>query len=171
MTFVQWKLSDDIESFDSALAEMKRDLSTRPDGVLIARGPMMSWLAQFYLESLSLSGLVMVDPLQLDDRNGINQFELFYKKQASEAKEFRLFQEYINEWGHWTLQLEPGSVPMLVLSTVQRSAFRRAAQYAAHRHSAKESSVPVLNLMGDNPEETTIKAIDTIADWIDQIVL
>ena len=53
--------------FDQMLNELKADLSPFSDAVLIARGPLSSWVAQFNLESLSLKGIVMVDPISFDD--------------------------------------------------------------------------------------------------------
>jgi hypothetical protein len=147
---------------------MKLDLRGIPHAVLIARGPWMCWMAQFYLEDLPLAGLVMIDPLPLDDRNGINQFELVYAKNGLESnKEFVIFQDFMNN--ERSLQLEPGIVPMLVLHTILRPAFKRSADNTARRHSDPNGpfgSVPMLML--DCPDE---EAIDLISEWIDDRVL
>jgi hypothetical protein len=153
---------------------MKLDLrGIFPHAVLIARGPWMCWMAQFYLEDLPLAGLVMIDPLPLDDMNGINQFELVYEKKGLDkcnagTAEFAMFQDYVNH--KRALQLEPGVVPMLVLHTILRPAFKCAADNTARRHSDPNGpfgSVPVLTL--DCPEEEAI--IDLISEWIDDRVL
>ena len=50
---------DDAVDFDAALSQMKHDLSMNgANTVFVTRGPWMSWMASFYLESLPLAGLV-----------------------------------------------------------------------------------------------------------------
>jgi hypothetical protein len=99
--YSKFSLSDDKPGdFDSALREMKDDLSTdATNTVLVTRGPWMSWMASFYLESLPLAGLVMIDPMQLDDMNGINQFCLQYEKLGLlESHQYKLYQEFAEHW-------------------------------------------------------------------------
>ena len=54
----------------AAQEELQQDLSNtvtmNPLVVLIARGPLVSWWAQLYLESYPLAGMILVDPLPLD---------------------------------------------------------------------------------------------------------
>lgn len=51
------------ESFSRMHNELASDLSSHAEVVLVARGPLPCLVAQYYLESLPLSGLIMVDPL------------------------------------------------------------------------------------------------------------
>ena len=168
-SYRHWSMSSSISSLDEALGELQTDLKASPDAasvVLVARGPWISWMAQFYLESLSLAGLVMVDPIQFDDQNGINQFELFYQKHdLINTKEYKLYQEFMEHYDHWTLRLEAGAAPMLVLHTMQRPAWKRAAENTALRHSTEDSNVPLLTLRNDH------EAADAISTWIDNFVV
>lgn len=161
------------KKFDEALQELKSDLSgsTDPSIVLLARGPCMSWLAQFYLESLPLAGLILVDPLPWDDRNGANQMELYYEKyQLRDSLGYQLFQDYSEHWGHWTLQLEPGVVPMLVWHTITRPAFKRCADNTAHYHSTSNTRVPVLKLPNDVADHCE-HAEEVAATWtLDEVL-
>jgi hypothetical protein len=141
-------------SLDQAMQELKSDLimfSSPSNVVLVTRGPWMSWMAQFYLEDLPLAALVMVDPMQLDDQNGLNQFQLQYNKLGLESSlQYKLFQEYAEHYSHWTLQLEPGVVPMMILYTNPRPGFKRCAENAALRHSSSKGGlfgpVPVVKM-------------------------
>ena len=58
------------ESFSQMHSELANDLSTHADVVLVARGPLPCLVAQFYLESFPLSGLILVDPLIVPRRDG-----------------------------------------------------------------------------------------------------
>jgi len=175
-------------TIDSALDELKRDLASVPDVVLAARGPWSSWLAQWYLESLPLRGLLMVDPLVFDrGADGARAFEREYRDVdgKADAPEYRLFREYMEHWDHWTLRLEPGSVPMLVARTRTEPAFVEGAAETARRHrlhaeDVEDSlmSLPVfvyepsandVNEGADIEEATTI--IDEMVRWIDDRVI
>jgi hypothetical protein len=161
---------------------MKHDLTTTHGGtagasnvVLVTRGPWMSWQATFYLESLPLAGLVMIDPMQLDDQNGINQFELQYEKlQLQQTVQYQLYQEYREHWDHWTLKLEPGSVPMLILYTQDRPGYKRCAENTALRHSSSSdtttTNIPVLK-MPSTARSHVQDCITEITTWIDTHVL
>lgn len=169
LSFRTWSLDNNVSDMDGALSLMKTELSTMSDAILVARGPWTCWLAQFYLESLALQGLVMVDPLPLDDRNGINQFELVYRKQGlQDSMEYRLYQEFSEHWDHWTLRLEPGVIPMLVVETMKRPTFHRLALATANRHSDPSGPfgpVPVIQLDRDDD------IVDVLDDWIDSKAL
>jgi hypothetical protein len=140
MSYGQFSMSPTTASLDQAMQELKSDLvtfSSPSNVVLVTRGPWMSWMAQFYLEDLPLAALVMVDPMQLDDQNGLNQFQLQYNKLGLESSlQYKLFQEYAEHYAHWTLQLEPGVVPMMILYTNPRAGYKRCAENAALRHTA-----------------------------------
>lgn len=175
ISYAQYTRSESVDSVDTALQDLWNDVgSIGPhQTVLVAKGPWHSWLAQFYLESLSLAGLVMVDPLPLDDRNGVNQLELLYKKLGLEhSTEYSLFQEFVNHWDHWTLKLEPGAVPMLVIQTIPRPAFAKGAAATARRHSGGPAgNVPVLELRKAADKDEGHRALDLVVDWIDDCVL
>ena len=58
------------ESFAQMHAELATDLSPHAEVTLVARGPLPCLVAQYYLESLPLSGLILVDPLIVPRRGG-----------------------------------------------------------------------------------------------------
>lgn len=140
MSYGQFSMSPTITSLDQAMQELKSDLVSKlntfspSDVVLVTRGPWISWMAQFYLEDLPLAALVMVDPMLLDDQNGLNQFQLSYNKLGLESSlQYKLFQEYAEHSS--PLKLEPGACPMMILYTNPRPAFKRCAENASLRHS------------------------------------
>ena len=63
-----------IESMESVLSTDISSISEPAYTILIARGPIQSLVAQYYLESLPLAGLVLADPLILPEngRDGDN---------------------------------------------------------------------------------------------------
>jgi hypothetical protein len=189
ISYTNFSLTTDTESdsnsslFHQGLQEMKQELSTEhlgtTGGILVARGPWMSWLAQFHLESMSLAGVVLVDPLPLEDRNSLNQMELLYQKRGIEnSLEYKMYRDYVahfkDNWGATALQLEPGSVPMLVLQSFNRPAFDKAAIKTADRHENLEG--PFGKVMryklyeaGDDPATKDIPAI--LTSWINHHVV
>ena len=58
------------ESFAQMHTELATDLSPHAEVTLVARGPLPCLVAQYYLESLPLSGLILVDPLIVPRRGG-----------------------------------------------------------------------------------------------------
>jgi hypothetical protein len=181
--------NNNSSALDAALTELKTDLDSIQLPVLIARGPWNCWMAQFYLESLPLSGLVMVDPLGFDSAamdntlSGITLFEKMYRahyKNDSERRrmplEYDLFQDYVNHWDHWSLKLEPGAVPMLVLASHGHDDNNPVLQWNEHaiatavRHSSKDSphgAVPVSHIDPNNPKDIA----SNICKWIEDQVL
>lgn len=139
--------------------------------VLVARGPWMSWMAQFYLESLPLSGLVMVDPLPFNDGDACLLFEHMFKRHNGHvdalSREYILYQDYLNHWDHWMLKLEPGVIPMMVLHSQADARWRRHANATAARHSSDCRSVPVVDIDATNHGEY----MQTICSWIEEEVL
>ena len=168
MMYSYFSLAEDTPNFETALEELKNDLSVEgANTVLVARGPWMAWMASFYLESLPLAGLVMVDPMQLDDRNGVNQFELQYEKLGlKDSLQYKLYREYSEHWDHWTLKLEPGSVPMMVMYTNDRPGYKRCAENTALRHG----NVPVLKMPSTSQSHAN-DCIDEVANWINANVV
>jgi len=144
--------------------------------VIVARGPWISWLAQFYLESLPFAGLVMIDPLKFDATDDVCQFyeKLHAEKKTLSSLEYSQFYEYLNSWDHWTLKLEPGAIPMLVVSTQQQpEIWTRHAQATAERHSAKGSMfgpVSVVEIVETDPSQAD-KCMEAICEWIDTKIL
>ena len=168
VSYSRFSLSEDTANFDAALQEMQNDLSNgAANTVLVTRGPWMSWMASFYLESLPLAGLVLVDPMQLDDMNGINQFELQYAKLGlDDSLQYKLYQEFSEHWDHWTLKLEPGAVPMMVMYTNARPGYKRCAENTALRHG----EVPVLK-MPSTARKHTNECIEEIVAWMENAVM
>ena len=155
-----------------ALQELSADLTRNTHNtVLVARGPWMAWLAQFYLESLPLAGLVLVDPLPLDDRNSFNQLDMLYRKRnLTETTNYKLYQEYAQHWDHWTLQLEAGSVPMLVLQSIDRPSFKKGAAITAKRHSDADSKAGEVVVQRLDPKKQP-NVPQIVSDWINLRVL
>eukprot|EP00527_Entomoneis_sp_CCMP2396_P005921 CAMPEP_0198136834 /NCGR_PEP_ID=MMETSP1443-20131203/415_1 /TAXON_ID=186043 /ORGANISM="Entomoneis sp., Strain CCMP2396" /LENGTH=251 /DNA_ID=CAMNT_0043798113 /DNA_START=46 /DNA_END=801 /DNA_ORIENTATION=+ len=171
--FCNFKFDDASSSFDDALNELKRDTEPFIDTVFVARGPWMSWLAQFYLQDLPFKGLVMVDPMQLDDQNGINQFQLQYEKLGlASSQQYKMFQDYSEHWDHWTLKLEPGSVPMMIMYTADRPGYKRCAENTALRHTTDENmaDIPILKKPSTKSSHES-DALESIAAWINERVL
>ena len=183
----KWALSASSLSFDDALNEMKTDFrsSSLSQPILVARGPWVCWLAQFYLESLPLAALVLVDPLPFGtNTEACRMYENLHQSHVSATAntaaastntaasddnnqthplEYRLFQDYVQHSEHWTLRLEPAAVPTLVLSTLP-SWYTYAVDTAA-RHSdgltQRETMVPVQRVHNDPDDVMT-----TIGQWI-----
>lgn len=178
IAYARWSLSEQAQSFDAALDEMKSDLERVQQPVLIARGPWMSWMAQFYLESLPLAALIMVDPLQFDTcRDDICRFyEGLYAQHYNSSSdrpppEYKLFQEYVSHWDHWMLKLERGIIPMLVLSSEQsESVWNRHAYSTAARHSSAVSPYGNVSVVQINASQT-VQNRKLICDWIEENVL
>lgn len=158
-------------SLDDALGEMKSDFSssTIAQPILVARGPWVGWLAQFYLESLPLSALILVDPLPFgDSTQACRMYEHLHQSHCHSANEppspveYLLFQDYLEHSDHWTLRLEPAAVPTLVISTIP--SWRAHALATAARHSTgsttTNSEVPVKILSDKND------IVAEIGQWI-----
>ena len=56
-----------LESMEETLSNDIATLSESAYTIMVARGPLQSLVAQYYLESLPLAGLVLVDPLLLPE--------------------------------------------------------------------------------------------------------
>ncbi|KAL7566456.1 hypothetical protein ACA910_000934 [Epithemia clementina (nom. ined.)] len=192
MQCCSFQIDQSLTSFDSALQELETDASNFVDAVFIARGPWMSWMAQFHLESLPFKGLVMVDPIPLDDSFGVQQFQALYKQCGLESsQQYQMFLEYAEHYDHWTLQLEPGSVPMMILRTTSmlpsnQTDLKQCAAKTAKRHTPKNAAsdddsgdhfnghIPIHELSTSSTDSSSQHgrdAVDTIAAWICQRVL
>ena len=156
-------LSLDARSLDKGLDQLKQDLASMTNVVLVARGPVASLIAQYYLESLPLAGLVMVDPIlypfpKLEFKKGSMQDT--FMKEIFAGKETR------------PLKLEPGVIPMLVFRSLVDPTFEKAAEAVALRHSVPDGAygkIAVHDLPVTN--EAVLTVIDIVSDWIDDRVL
>jgi hypothetical protein len=167
-------------SIDQSLQELKLDLTTSlttplAHTILVARGPWISWQAQFYLEDLPLAALVLIDPVPLDDTMHVRTLEQFYRTLPPSSTEsyrpraLRGFHNYCEHGAHWTLQLEAGSVPMLVVST--HLTLRPGAHATTQRHShPRHGTVPVLELSLDAADHAE-QVSQAVSKWILDSVL
>jgi hypothetical protein len=158
-------LSITADDFDAALRELSNDLShlIAPHTVLLSRGPMISWLAQFYLESLPIKGLIMVDPLPMDHGESVQALERHY---ATSSASFSLFHDYVEHYAHWTMKLEPGSVPMMILTTPQidNDIFGKGALRTKVRHEGDGMYVSLVK--GDDEVDLRGEVIRWITDEV-----
>jgi len=162
-SFASLETSSSSTDVNSALQEMAGDLSTVPSAILVARGPVVSWISQLYLESYSLSGLVLIDPVLLDD--SVKTTRLVEANLDRNTRSAEIFHDYCNHWDHWSLRLEPGSVPMMVVST--RSTFADASRIAAERHSTNGKVVPFISAP-DEGDVVSIDLLERVIAWIDE---
>jgi uncharacterized membrane protein len=161
---MQYKDDYDSMTFDFALSKMKEDLRTYQTTIqsnptiLITRGPVLSWMAQFYLESLPLAGLVMIDPIPFTTRESYQLYSQTYfpttTTPSSQRQQppnqgdrilpydyYSILQDYDNHWDHWTLKIEPASIPMLILSTmISQSMIENTGTTSAKDDGNDESS-------------------------------
>lgn len=166
-SFAQLQLVESSD-LDSALRELSRDISSliATNCVLISRGPMMSSLAQFYLESLPLAGLVMVDPLPLDNTESVKALERHYAEQTVVPIASLLFNDYVEHYAHWTMKLEPGSVPMMIIMTQNdNKIYANGAENTKRRHDGEGLHVSLV--CGIREEELGSKVVN----WINEQVL
>jgi hypothetical protein len=154
-----------LSSLDAALDEMSDDFATMPSIVLLARGPLASWMAQYYLESLPLAGLIMVDPISLESSSLALLEELRTRYAVDEAtQELGLLDRIQSGAETRPLKLEAGVVPMLVLTSTN-NLLLESARMTAERHSDVDSP------FGEVLLETVDEAEDLsgrICDWIDE---
>lgn len=150
------------------------DIAQIPDAVVVARGPRSSWIAQLYLESLYLRGLVMVDPIMLDRPGEVEDEAIAAisndlstsNLQTGDVAEWSAF---VQEAQDRVLRLEPSSIPMLVLNSHQ--GLLEASKYVANRHSDRDGpygEVPIVKV-DDSPEHHQKGIIAEIDGWIDTI--
>jgi len=200
MTFAQfqWQLVkiDKGESVvDQGLEALQMDTAEllNPHIILIARGPLVSWIAQLYLESFHLAGLVLVDPLPMDNLQVsgsalaavIQESTGVYNDHATACTDqyTRLLEKY-RQGGGRSLRLEPGAVPTLVVQSIHHPLFADGAQQTADRHrflsdqeadEAEErfvgGDVPIIQLFDDEKLDLQAVAKDEIGAWIERRVL
>jgi hypothetical protein len=130
------------------------------DAILVARGPVSSLIAQYYLESFSLKGLVMIDPILLDDSDDENSdlsllVSSIYRDSDDDDS------DSIERFRSNRLLVEPNAVPMMVIRTVRddHPVLESSARFVAQRHGAPNGpygTVPFADLIHDeNGNETS----------------
>jgi hypothetical protein len=166
--YTRWSMVS--TTFTNALAEMKEDFRSMQNIILVARGPWVSWLAQFYLESLPLGALIMIDPLPFHlNSNVLESFEAEYVNAISDTDnlptEYRTIQSY--KENPRKLLLEPGSVPMLILYSHEN---QDTATAVVNRHATDaEGQVSAIESM--EYESDMDETMKIIFDWVEQNVL
>ncbi|KAL3928010.1 MAG: hypothetical protein SGBAC_012839 [Bacillariaceae sp.] len=165
MTFVS-VASEKSLSLSERVDSLKADVGQIPDALLVARGPQSSWVAQLYLESLFLRGLVMVDPILFDKPTAVEQENLNTLAKGTDAA-----------WGEFTmeakkrpLKLEPNSVPMLVMSSHETKL--EASREVAARHgdqSGPYGDIEMVEIDDSSSAENQLNVIKTIDDWVNTI--
>lgn len=152
--------------------ELEKDLGEIPKLVLVARGPILSWITTFYLESMSAAGVILVDPLNFTELNESRQKRRRFMDEYLQYQNVKYplssrhqrvldYLEHDTEWQHF-LMLEAGAVPMAVFSTMHiRNEWKLQAHIMAARHSTvsyeqpdyDDPEVPVIGLQGPNDPE------------------
>jgi len=135
------EISNDPPQFfyqcESALVQDMEELCD-PNIIVITRGPIPSLIAQYFLESRSMAGLVMMDPFLVpfskDDLQSSAQIYSKYLQQHGSSFEVHGGTNYNTEYqmiqsilppnlggmeNPRILRLEPGSVPMFILYSNQ----------------------------------------------------
>ena len=159
------------------------DLVRTSDAVVVARGPVSSLLAQYYLESYSLKCLFLMDPILLqgsayeedkeDDDEGatalVSQVSQWFPDDPDSLERFRSDR----------LLVEANAVPMMVVRTISShcpSAWESAAQRVADRHGDADGMygiVPVVDLTDHvtrGNDELASRLVNRIDEWIDEAI-
>lgn len=167
-------------SMSDALEALKASqLPMVADAILVARGPCSSLLAQYYLESFSLKGLVMIDPILLQqDNESENLLSLIVSSIYSDDS------ESLERFRSRRLLVEPNAVPMMVVRTISEKdghhypSWKSASLHVAERHGDPDGpygSVPLLDVplsdssnSSSNYESFAASLLDEIDKWIEE---
>jgi hypothetical protein len=170
--YTRWSTAS--TTFTDALTEMKDDLRSIPNIILVARGPWVSWTAQFYLESLPLGALIMIDPLpfHLNSKVCLESLEAKYLDAIPVMDNNNLPSEYLAIQSYKEnprkLLLEPGSVPMLILYS-QENQDNATAVVKRHATTAAVEQVSFIESIAYQGDmDATMRLI---FDWVEQKVL
>jgi hypothetical protein len=156
-----------LTSLKDALSDMQNDLRSFPSIVLVSRGPLVSLVAQYYLESLPLSGLIMVDPITDGCLETVE--ELIPLFAANGEKEEVSFLERISSGAEERpLKLERGVVPMLVVMTTE--SLQEASQKTLERHNDPDSLFGEVKLISLRQSDND-SLPELISNWIEDAVL
>lgn len=163
---------DSQQNFDSMINELQEDLSPIPDAVLVTRGPVASWAACHYLESLPLLGLVMIDALQWDhsDNNSklLKELQDIVKNNSSEtsnAVDEMVDLSMVEQLTSRQLKLEPNAVSMMVLQSIDHPLLKEGCKQVADRHSDIDGpfgQVVTTQVLEDDPDGI----MTLIDDWL-----
>jgi hypothetical protein len=179
MSFGYISKLDHLSTFEQRVNGLV-ELSTITDAVLVARGPLASWSAQLYLESFSVQGLVMMDPILFDHRDGLDMEATKELKRLMEQRglqssgDYRQLEAISQGLETRKLKLEPSPVPILVLQTLGGDLFTQTASDTVLRHSDVHGSfgdVQVADISQEEEENKIHEAIRIIDSWIDESVL
>lgn len=167
----------DDEILEESLTELRNDLSQimNPQIILIARGPLVSWIAQLHLESNPLAGLVMIDPLLLDDSEAdylkpaidylIESLPSNLHSKSSNGRSIHLLQSlYSNRQNMRPLLLEPGSVPMMIFYSFHNQAYLNAVHQTANRHRIAPIDVTADASLTTTTTTTTTTAVEGLPE-------
>jgi hypothetical protein len=169
------------------------------DAILIARGPIASLCAQYYLESFSLLGLVMVDPILLDNDDNDDDDDNDNDNDNNNVDRSLLREVMSNmvvddtDWKRFEnckLLLEPNAVPMMVILATENASWKKASKKVADRHSDLDGLygiVPVVDISEEGHNQdigitTSISSerneqnmanllVDHVNEWVDNAVL
>lgn len=166
MTFASLELErqEDLEADLTSLST--------PQAVLVARGPLVSWWAQLHLESYSLAGVILIDPLMLYNGDPELVDQVIQASEDAFLDGVYLNQLYY-EAQNRPLLLEPGPVPMVIIQSRSEYVFEEGVQQTIQRHGIDEAeestSVPIITLKDDRDLESTVR--DSLVPWIENRVL
>jgi hypothetical protein len=153
-----------LSSLEAALSEITTDLATMPSVVLLARGPVVSWVAQYYLESLSLAGLILVDPMFEPSSELLKELKNLYSDAS--VQEHNMLNRIQSGQESRPLKLEPGVIPMLILSSIDL--LKDFSQAFARRHSRPENPFGEVRTVSlPSMEDPSV----LINNWVEQVVI
>lgn len=155
---------EDCTNLEEGMEELRKDLMLLSNVAMVARGPLMSLLAQYYLESYPLAGLALVDPVLPSHLDVLRQLE------GSSDMHQPIVNSILAGNEIRPLNLEPGAVPMLIIQSSEDDRLKLAAKEVAYRHSDPEGPFGDIRSF-DATTVSTLKCIDIITDWIDEEVL
>lgn len=178
MLFVSLSVPEE-SNFDDMVEELKSDLFPIHDAVLISRGPISSWCAQFYLESRPLKGLVMVDPILFDQQedlatiDAISVLQMNVKTAAKTPMDFGDWMKVVAGAQQRKLKLEPNSVPMFIFTS--RADLKICSNHVAKRHSDMDGpfgEVLLKEISQDSQDENkhTHIILNELDRWIDKTI-
>ena len=180
------------DSFERMHAGLAADLAPYPEVVVVARGAIPSLVAQYYVESIALSALVLVDPFLLPRRvleeatkeeNEVAGATL----QESAAwvldnlespdrcgkAELQLLEELTRGAYDRPLRLEPGSVQTHVMYTggshTCEAHHRKVAELVAGRH-ADDSGGSYRGRVEARALASEGEAVDLIEQWCNDVL-
>eukprot|EP00532_Pseudo-nitzschia_australis_P012023 CAMPEP_0168223478 /NCGR_PEP_ID=MMETSP0140_2-20121125/11368_1 /TAXON_ID=44445 /ORGANISM="Pseudo-nitzschia australis, Strain 10249 10 AB" /LENGTH=375 /DNA_ID=CAMNT_0008153435 /DNA_START=11 /DNA_END=1135 /DNA_ORIENTATION=- len=142
------------------------------DAILVARGPVASLCAQYYLESFSLQGLVMIDPILMDDGDNDDEaISSFLSRLYQHTDDDDDDDDDKERFRSSRLLVEPNAVPVMVVLTIpDNKAWNDSSRFVAARHGDPHGPygiVPIVDLteMDETEENSAITVLDRINEW------